>query len=78
MAWIEAAYPAETNGEEYERHVTGADEWRDVIVIKRSMGHGYAGIDNELYTDPKTGMFFSDAKSGLAEIVAAVKALVPN
>ena len=75
MAWIEAAYPAETNGEEYERHVTGAGS---VIVIKRSMGHGYAGIDNELYTDPKTGMFFSDAKSGLAEIVAAVKALVPN
>jgi NAD(P) transhydrogenase subunit beta len=42
------------------------------------MGHGYAGIDNGLYTDPKTGMFFSDAKAGLAEIVAAVKALVPS
>ena len=47
-------------------------------MIKRSMGHGYAGIDNELYTDPKTGIFFSDAKSGLAEIIAAVKALVPS
>jgi NAD(P) transhydrogenase subunit beta len=54
------------------------DQAKSVIVIKRSMGHGYAGIDNELYTDPKTGMFFSDAKSGLAEIVAAVKALVPS
>ncbi len=35
-------------------------------------------IDNELYTDPKTGMFFSDAKAGLAEITAAVKVLVPS
>ena len=46
-----------------------------IIVIKRSMGHGYAGIDNELYTDPKTGMFFADAKKGLAELIAAVKTL---
>ena len=36
------------------------------------------GSSNELYTDPKTGMFFSDAKAGLAEITAAVKALVPS
>jgi NAD(P) transhydrogenase subunit beta len=54
------------------------DQARSVIVIKRSMGHGYAGIDNELYTDPKTGMFFSDAKGGLAEIIAAVKTMVPS
>ena len=39
---------------------------------------GWCGIDNELYTDPKTGMYFSDAKSGLAEIIASVKALVPS
>jgi NAD(P) transhydrogenase subunit beta len=58
--------------------ILNVDQARNVIVIKRSMGHGYAGIDNELYTDPKTGMFFSDAKGGLAEIIAAVKALVPS
>src|SRR5207244_5943755 len=58
--------------------ILNVDQARSVIVIKRSMGHGYAGIDNELYTDPKTGMFFSDAKGGLAEITAAVKALVPS
>jgi len=40
------------------------------------MGHGYAGIDNELYSDPKTGMYFADAKKGLAELTAAVKTLV--
>jgi len=58
--------------------ILNVDQARSVIVIKRSMGHGYAGIDNELYTDPKTGMFFADAKTGLAEIVASVKALVPG
>ncbi|MDX2678363.1 NAD(P)(+) transhydrogenase (Re/Si-specific) subunit beta [Streptomyces sp. NY05-11A] len=36
------------------------------------MGHGYAGIDNELYTDPRTGMFFTDAKKGLSELKTAV------
>ena len=47
------------------------------MPTKRSMGHGYAGIDNELYTNPKTGMFFSDAKAGLAEITAASRPWCP-
>jgi NAD(P) transhydrogenase subunit beta len=58
--------------------ILDVDQARSIIVIKRSMGHGYAGIDNELYTDPKTGMLFSDAKAGLAGITAAVKALVTS
>jgi proton-translocating NAD(P)+ transhydrogenase subunit beta len=56
--------------------ILDVDHAHSVIVIKRSMGHGYAGIDNELYADPKTGMFFADAKKGLAELTAAVKVLV--
>ena len=56
--------------------ILNVDEAKSIIVIKRSMGHGYAGIDNELYADPKTGMFFSDAKAGLAALTAAVKTLV--
>jgi NAD(P) transhydrogenase subunit beta len=56
--------------------ILDVDRAKSIIVIKRSMGHGYAGIDNELYTDPKTGMFFSDAKKGLAALTAAVKTLV--
>jgi NAD(P) transhydrogenase subunit beta len=56
--------------------ILNVDVAKSVVVIKRSMGHGYAGIDNELYTDPKTGMFFSDAKAGLAEITTAIKDLV--
>lgn len=56
--------------------ILDVDHARSIIVIKRSMGTGYAGIDNELYIDPKTGMFFADAKKGLHDIVAAVKTLV--
>jgi NAD(P) transhydrogenase subunit beta len=47
---------------------------RSIIVLKRSMGRGYAGIDNPLYTNPKTGMYFADAKQGLAKLITAVKA----
>ncbi|WP_327341441.1 NAD(P)(+) transhydrogenase (Re/Si-specific) subunit beta [Streptomyces europaeiscabiei] len=52
--------------------ILDVDKARSVVVIKRSMGHGYAGIDNELYTNPRTGMFFSDAKKALSELKAAV------
>jgi len=56
--------------------ILDVDAAKSIIVIKRSMGHGYAGIDNELYVNPKTSMFFSDAKSALAELTSAVKTLV--
>jgi NAD(P) transhydrogenase subunit beta len=43
---------------------------RSVIVIKRSMNPGFAGIENELYFDSKTSMLFGDAKSAVSEITA--------
>jgi NAD(P) transhydrogenase subunit beta len=55
--------------------ILDVDHAKSIIVIKRSMGRGYAGIDNELYVNPKTGMLFADAKQGLADLVSAVKAL---
>ena len=55
--------------------ILDVDHAKSIVVIKRSMGKGYAGIDNELYADPKTGMLFADAKDGLAALTAAVKAL---
>jgi NAD(P) transhydrogenase subunit beta len=55
--------------------ILDVDRARSIVVIKRSMGRGYAGIDNELYVNPRTGMFFADAKQGLADLVAAVKAV---
>ena len=55
--------------------ILDVDHAKSIIVIKRSMGRGYAGIDNELYANPKTGMLFADAKAGLGDLVNAVKAL---
>ena len=56
--------------------ILDVDKAKSIVVIKRSMGHGYAGIDNELYADPKTGMFFSDAKQALVGLKSAVNTLV--
>lgn len=44
-----------------------------VIVNKRSMKPGYAGIENELFFQPKTSMLFGDAKAVLQQLVAEVK-----
>ena len=56
--------------------ILDVDQARSIIVIKRSMGRGYAGIDNELYVDPKTSMYFADAKKALSDLTSAVKTLV--
>ncbi len=55
--------------------ILDVDHAKSIVVIKRSMGRGYAGIDNELYANEKTGMLFADAKEGLASLIEAVKAL---
>ncbi len=47
----------------------------NVIVNKRSMKAGYAGIENELFYKPKTSMFFGDAKKALTELVSEIKSL---
>ena len=57
----------------YGMPILDVDHARSIIVIKRSMRPGYAGIDNELYMDSKTGMLFADAREGLRQLVAAVK-----
>ena len=59
----------------YGMPILDVDQAKNIIVIKRSMGRGYAGIDNELYTNPKTGMLFADAKAGLEGLTQAVKGL---
>lgn len=46
-----------------------------VIINKRSMNPGYAGIDNELFFQPKSSMLFGDAKSVLQQLVAEIKTL---
>jgi NAD(P) transhydrogenase subunit beta len=46
---------------------------KQVIVNKRSMKPGYAGIENELFYQPKTSMLFGDAKKVLQELLAELK-----
>jgi H+-translocating NAD(P) transhydrogenase subunit beta len=49
------------------------DQAKHVIVLKRGMSAGYAGIENELFYYPKTSMLFGDAKSSLQKLVSEVK-----
>ena len=58
----------------YGMPILDVDKAAQVIVIKRSMKPGFAGIDNDLYLDPKTQMLFGDAKEAVAKLVAGVKA----
>ncbi|HWE89762.1 MAG TPA: NAD(P)(+) transhydrogenase (Re/Si-specific) subunit beta [Pseudonocardiaceae bacterium] len=55
--------------------ILNVDESRSIIVLKRSMNSGFAGIDNELYYDPKTAMLFGDAKKSVGEITEELKSL---
>ena len=52
-----------------------ANEAKQVIVIKRSMSPGFAGIDNDLFYLPNTDMLFADAKAAAGEIAAAIEDL---
>jgi H+-translocating NAD(P) transhydrogenase subunit beta len=52
-----------------------ANEAKQVIVIKRSMSPGFAGIDNDLFYLPNTDMLFADAKAAASEIAAAIEDL---
>jgi H+-translocating NAD(P) transhydrogenase subunit beta len=59
----------------YGMPILDVDESAAVVVLKRSMNTGFAGIENELFFDPKTSMLFGDAKASVTSLVAAVKAM---
>jgi proton-translocating NAD(P)+ transhydrogenase subunit beta len=59
----------------YGMPILNVDESKSVIVLKRSMRPGFAGVDNELYFDPRTTMLFGDAQSSVAKITEELKAL---
>ena len=58
----------------YGMPILNVDEARNIIVIKRGRGAGFAGIENDLYANPKTMMLFGDAKDALTQLVSATKA----
>ena len=53
--------------------ILDVDKSKSVVIIKRSMHPGYAGVANPLFSMDQTSMFFSDAKKGLKDIIAATK-----
>jgi NAD(P) transhydrogenase subunit beta len=59
----------------YGMPILEVDRARQVIVLKRSMKPGFAGIDNDLYHEPTCSMLFGDAKASLTKLVAEVSQL---
>ena len=59
----------------YGMPILDVDQAKQIVVLKRSMKSGYAGIENALFFDPKCGMLFGDAKDSLQKLVNEVKAL---
>jgi len=59
----------------YGMPILDVDKAQTVIVLKRSMRPGFAGVDNPLYTLPNTQMLFGDARESVVKLVSAVKAL---
>jgi NAD(P) transhydrogenase subunit beta len=59
----------------YGMPILEVDKSQSVVVLKRSMSSGFAGIDNPLFYDPKTAMLFGDAKASVSAITSEIAAL---
>jgi NAD(P) transhydrogenase subunit beta len=59
----------------YGMPILDVDKARSVIVLKRSMNAGFAGIENALFYQPRTAMLFGDAKASLSRLVAEMKTI---
>jgi NAD(P) transhydrogenase subunit beta len=59
----------------YGMPILEVNQSKSVIVLKRSMASGFAGIDNPLFYEPETSMLFGDAKQSVSDITAAIEAL---
>ena len=59
----------------YGMPILNVDDAQTVVVLKRSMNPGFAGIDNPLFYNPKTVMLFGDAKASIDQLIADVKTL---
>lgn len=59
----------------YGMPILEVDKAKHIVVNKRSMNAGYAGIDNLLFYNPKCSMYFGDAKKALTDLIAEIKNL---
>ena len=55
--------------------ILNVDKAQNVIVLKRSMRPGYAGVENSLFYADNTQMLFGDAKDSIGEVISELKAL---
>jgi NAD(P) transhydrogenase subunit beta len=65
----------DTSSPIYGMPILDVDRAKSVIVLKRGMSVGFAGIDNMLFYQPRTRMLFGDAKASLVKLVTEIKAL---
>ncbi|MGE5176773.1 MAG: NAD(P)(+) transhydrogenase (Re/Si-specific) subunit beta [Hyphomicrobiales bacterium] len=72
---VNPAARTDTSSPIYGMPILDADKAKHILILKRSMRAGFAGIENELFYDPKTMMLFGDAKDSISKLVANVKAL---
>ncbi|MFM1792179.1 MAG: hypothetical protein RLZZ252_533 [Bacteroidota bacterium] len=72
---VNPAAKTDPNSPIYGMPILEVDQSKQIVVLKRSMKAGYAGVDNDLFYDPKCGMLFGDAKASITKLVNEVKAL---
>lgn len=72
---VNPAAKRDTSSPIYGMPVLDVENATTTIVLKRGMAKGYAGIENELFFEPKTRMLFGDAKATLQKLVAEVKSV---
>ncbi len=72
---VNPAAERDPNSPIYGMPILQAHKAKNVIVIKRSLRPGYAGIDNELFYLPNTSMLFGDAKEMVEKLISAIKEL---
>ena len=70
---VNPAAREDTSSPIYGMPILDADKAKHVIVLKRGMAAGFAGIENALFTAPATSMLFGDAKASLSKLVSEVK-----
>jgi len=72
---VNPAARTDTSSPIYGMPILDADKAKHIVILKRSMKPGFAGIENELFYDPKAMMLFGDAKESISKLVVAVKSL---